>query len=127
MVEKDYAGHHVKKRGRFVVLLIIGFFIMGGIWKAKIEWAKAYAVCRNEMVSVEGYGVWKYRKTGFELNLSAESYRSKSGLDFDFDNGTGYANCSVFRDSLGWHKNGEIIILEGRCIGCSKGKFGVDP
>ena len=100
---------------------------MGGIWGAKIEWAKAYAVCRNEMLSVEGYGIWKYRKSGLELNLFSESLRPKSGLDFAFEDGTNYANCSVFRDSLGWHKNGEILVLGGRCIGCSEGKFGVSP
>ena len=116
-----------KKRRQFIILPIIVLFVAGSLWITKIEWAKAYAVCRNEMLSIEGYGVWKFRKSGVELNLSAESYRSASGLDFDFDNGAGYANCSVFRDSFGWHKNGEIMVLEGRCIGCPKGKYGVSP
>ena len=116
-----------KKHRRFIMPLIIVLSIMGGIWGAKIEWDKAYSVCRNEMLSVEGYDVWKYRKSGLELNLFSESLRPKSGLGFAFEDGTNYASCSVFRDSLGWHKNGEILMIGGRCIGCSEGKFGVSP
>ena len=127
MAEIDDGGQYVKKHSRFIVLLIVVLFTMVGIWGAKIEWAKAYAVCRNEMLSVEGYGVWKYRKSRLALNLFSESLRSKSGLDFAFEDGTNYASCSVFRDSLGWHKNGEILVIGGRCIGCSKGKYGVSP
>ena len=127
MAEIDDGRHYVKKRSRFIVLLIGILIIMGGIWGAKIEWDKAYAVCRNKMLSVEGYGVWKYRKSGLELNLFSESLRPTSGLDFAFEDGTNHASCSVFRDSLGWHKNGEILLLRGRCTGCPEGKFGVSP
>ena len=117
-----------KKRRLLILLPIIVLFAIGGIWAAKIEWAKAYTVCRNEMLSVAGYGVWKYRKSGIELNLFfAASLRPNSGIDFSFDDGTNHANCSAFRDALGWHKNGEILVLPGRCMGCSEGKSGVSP
>ena len=104
------------------LFILIGLLLIS----ARIEWAKAYAVCRNEMLSFEGYGVWKYQKTVLDLDPSV---RPKSGLVFVFDDGTNRAGCSAFRDQTGWHKNGDIFTTLVGCLPgtCSEGKFGVSP
>src|SRR5262245_7314431 len=87
------------------LLILAGLFIISGIWGAGIEWAKAYAVCRNEMLSVEGYGVWKLRNSS--LVLPGDSFIPKPGIHFTFYDGTNRAGCAAFRDQAGWHKNGD--------------------
>lgn len=106
-----------KKRFLWISLLFIAVLIIACSLVAKGEYAKAYAVCENRMLSVESYGsAWVYQRTGLNIGnlpLLGRSLHEKTGLVFLF-NGCGVASCSVYRDWSGWHE-GNVWQL-GTCL-----------
>jgi|SRR5688500_2172839 len=110
---------------RFLLILFPAILILGIVFfTIKAEIAKAYSVCRNEMLLVEGYGPWTYKDTDFGMYPSEFP---KPVIDFVFSDGTNYATCSTYRDLIGWQKNGNIWQTMASCLNCPLGKFGVSP
>lgn len=106
-----------KKRILLISLPLIAVLVVVFPLVAKAEYAKAYAVCENRMLSVESYGsAWVYQRT--ELNIGnlpllGRSLHEKTGLVFVF-NGCGVASCSVYRDWSGWHEGN--VWQQGTCL-----------
>ena len=96
----------LKKRSRWISLLLIAILALFGPSVVKAERAKAYAVCENRMRSIPSYDGWVYQRTEFNLGLHSALWGpnlyGKTGLVFHF-NGCGEVACSVYRDLSGWH------------------------
>jgi hypothetical protein len=93
-----------------------------------IELVSAYRMCRDQMLSFEGYGVWVLQRYRTSMDSSGEKR-----LTFIFDDGLNDAFCSVYRDSSGLHKHQRegIGVTLVECFpepnDCPSGRFGVFP
>ena len=111
---------------RFLLIFLATSLLIIGFFTGRTEIAKAYAVCRTEMLSIEGYGVWKLQNTSLHTGIGS-SLHPKPGIDFVFNDGTNDAICSASPSLSGWQTNGDVWQTIVGCLGCPEGKFGVSP
>jgi len=82
----------------------------------KTEYAKAYAVCENQMLSVESDGEWVYQ--GAKLRIVGDPNISpRAGIVFTFtDDCRSDAYCLVYRDLSGWHHYERLWVVGQGCL-----------
>jgi hypothetical protein len=126
----------LKKYILLIPLLLIATLIVIFALAPRDEVPRAYAVCRNQMLSVVGCDVWVYQRT--RLNISSAIFPRpnrdivftlfpETGVVFIFSDGSSEAYCSVYRDASGWHPNGGIWGSVGACPNRASGMYGVSP
>ena len=103
-------------------LLIILLLAIMSLIAVKSEFNKAYEVCKNNMVAVEGYGPWKYEDSIFLIFYA----------DIAFDDGYNTYNCTAQGIGKYWHVTGTMQTsvacmqaLDGP--ECPREEFGVIP
>ena len=98
-----------------LIIPIILLLAVGGPFIIKRQLAKIYAVCRDEMLAIEGYGPWIYQRTSL----------FPSPIAVIFDDGTNIAECQVQWNGSKWQVINIWRTLVGRFE--QEGKFGIIP
>lgn len=91
------------KRYLSISVLIVFVVLVGVLVSISIEQPKIYEVCRNAMLSVEGYGPWEYQRTSvlpFFAPVRFFPYFFEPVVTFD--DGTNTAWCHVQRHGSEW-------------------------
>jgi len=106
----------LKKRSLLIISTTILLLIVGVTFAVRNELPAIYAVCRSEMLSIDGYGPWIYQRTSlFPLPI-----------DVIFEDEVNTADCQVRRNGSEWQVTHVWHTIVG-CLDCPEGKFGVIP